>query len=120
MDCQDDLAGRLVDIGNDVGDQGVRKPLTRTHGHAWRVPCDLEIVRQTGEVWRHDDRFRRPHRLQRAENHSSNRGVDPQAAECEAPGQSQHLVRTLTPIDGLSRWTTRVTYHQVPPAAATG
>jgi hypothetical protein len=33
---------------------------------------------------------------------SSDRGVNPQAAEREAPGQPQHLVRTLTPIDGLS------------------
>src|SRR6202011_1752168 len=63
MDCQDDLARRLVDIGDDVGDQGAHKPLARTHGHAWRVPCDVEIVRQTGEVWGHDGGFRRPPRL---------------------------------------------------------
>jgi hypothetical protein len=36
----------------------------RAHGHAWRVPYGIEIVRQAGEVWRHDGRFRRPHRLQ--------------------------------------------------------
>ena len=64
MDCQDDLARRLVDIGDDVGDQGAQKPLARTHGHAWRVPCGIEIVRQASEVWRHDGRFRCPHRLQ--------------------------------------------------------
>jgi len=64
MDCQDDLARRVIDIGNDVGDQGAQKPLARTHGHTWRIPSSIEIVRQAGEVWRHDGRFRRPHRLQ--------------------------------------------------------
>ena len=38
MDRQDDLARRLVDIGNDVGDQRAEQPLARAHGHAWRVP----------------------------------------------------------------------------------
>src|SRR5215831_10057913 len=56
MDCQDDLARRLVDIGDDVDDQGAQKPLARAHGHAWRVPCGVEIVRQTGEVWQRDGR----------------------------------------------------------------
>src|SRR4051794_2396852 len=46
IDCQDDLAGRLVDIGDDVGDQGAQKPLARAHGHAWRFPRSIEIVRQ--------------------------------------------------------------------------
>ena len=60
------------------------------------------------------------HRLDGAEKLSGDRGVDPQTAEREAPGQSEHLVRTLTPIDRLSRRTARVTHHQVPPTAATG
>src|ERR1700741_3582672 len=64
MDCQDDLARRLVDVSNDVGDQGSQKPLARARGYAWRVPCGIEIVRQVGEVWRHAGRFRCPHRLQ--------------------------------------------------------
>ena len=64
MDCQDDLARRVIDIGNDVGDQGAQKPLARAHGHAWCIPSSIEIVRQAGEVWGHDGRFRRPHRLQ--------------------------------------------------------
>ena len=38
------------------------------------------------------------HRLHGAEKFSSDRGVNPQAAEREASGQPQHLVRTLTPI----------------------
>ena len=29
MDRQDDLARRVIDIGNDVGDQGAQKPLDR-------------------------------------------------------------------------------------------
>src|SRR5262249_47240400 len=58
--------------------------------------------------------------LNGAEKLPGDRGVDPYAAECEAPGQSERLVRTLTPIDGLSRRTARVTHHQVPPTATTG
>ena len=60
----DTFSSRFVDIGNDVGDQGAQKPLARAYGHAWRVPCGIEIVRQTSEVWRHDGWFRCPHRLQ--------------------------------------------------------
>ena len=196
MDRQDDLARRLVDIGDDVGDQGAQKPLARAHGHAWRIPCGIEIVGQPGEVGRRGGRVRRPHRLQPrlarldspkrrlpallelrgdqaivgiagsvaplrkrgfissllqlqfhdallfalsfhvpplglhcrldrhrlhgAEKLSSDRGVDAEAAEREAPGQPEHQVRTIAAIDGLSRRTARVDYHQAPPAAATG
>ena len=56
MDRQDDLACRLIDIGNDVGDKGAQEPLARAHGHARGVPCGIQIVRQVGEVRRHDDR----------------------------------------------------------------
>ena len=52
MDRQDDLARRLVDVGNDVGDEGAKQPLWRAHRHAWRVPCGLEIVGQSGKVGR--------------------------------------------------------------------
>jgi hypothetical protein len=64
MDCQHDLARCVVDISDDVGDQGAQKPLARAHGHAWRVPCGVEVARQASEVWRHDGRFSRPHCLQ--------------------------------------------------------
>ena len=64
MDRQDDLAWRLIDVGNDVGDKGAQEPLSRAHGHAWGIPCGIEIVRQVGEVRRHDGRVGRPHRLQ--------------------------------------------------------
>ena len=50
MDRQDDLARRVIDIGNDIGDKGAQQPLTRAHGHARRVPCGIEIVGQAGEV----------------------------------------------------------------------
>ena len=53
MDRQDNLARRLVDIGNDVGDQGTQQPLARAHGDTWRVPCGLKIVGQAGEVGRY-------------------------------------------------------------------
>jgi len=64
MDRQDDLARRLVDVGNDVGDKGAQEPLTRAHGHARRVPCGVEIVGKAGEVGRRGGRIRRPHFLQ--------------------------------------------------------
>ena len=54
MDRQDDLARRLIDIGDDVGDQGAQQPLARAHGHARRVPGGIEIVGQPGEVGRRD------------------------------------------------------------------
>jgi hypothetical protein len=50
MDRQDDFARRLVDVGDDVGDEGTQQPLAGAHRYAWRVPCGLEIVRQSGKV----------------------------------------------------------------------
>ena len=64
MDRQDDLARRLVNVGNDVGDQGAQEPLTRAHGHPRRVPRGVEIVGQPGEVGRRGSRIGRPHFLQ--------------------------------------------------------
>ena len=50
MDRQDDLARCLVDVGDDVGDQGTQEPLARTHGHAWSIPGGIEIVGEAGEI----------------------------------------------------------------------
>src|SRR4051812_9677630 len=64
MDRQDDLARRLVDIGDDVGHQSAEEPLTSAHSDAWRVPGGLEVVSQPGEV-RHDSgRVRYSHGFQ--------------------------------------------------------
>ena len=63
-DRQHDLARRVIDICNDIGDQGTQQPLACAHGHPWRVPGSIEIVRQAGEVGRDDDGIRRPRRLQ--------------------------------------------------------
>ena len=41
---------------------------------------------------------------------SGDRGIDAEAAEREAPKQSEHLVRTLTPIDGLTRRGPRIAH----------
>jgi hypothetical protein len=60
------------------------------------------------------------HLLDGTEELAGDRGVDPEAAKCEAPRQSQHLVWTLAAIDGLSQPPAGVTYRQVPPAAAAG
>ena len=64
MDRQHDLARRVIDVGDDIGDEGTQQPLARAHGHARRVPGRIEIVGQAGEVGRHDDGIRRPRRLQ--------------------------------------------------------
>ena len=60
------------------------------------------------------------HRLDRAEQLSGDRGVDTETAEREAPGQPKRQVRPITAVDGLTRRTARVAYHQAASAAATG
>ena len=52
VDRQDDLARRLVDVGDDVGDQRPQQPLARARRDARRGPCGGEIVGETGEVRR--------------------------------------------------------------------
>ena len=64
MDRQDDLAHRLVDVGDDVGDERSEESLARAHGHTWCVPGGIEILGQPGKVWRSGRWIRRPHRLQ--------------------------------------------------------
>jgi len=64
MDRQDDLARRLVDIGDDVGNEGPQEPLASTHADDWRVPGGFEIVGESSEI-RHDSgRVRYSHRIQ--------------------------------------------------------
>jgi len=60
MDRQDDLAHCIVDVGDDVGDKGAEQALACAHGHAGRIPCRVEIVRQPREVGRSGGRVRRP------------------------------------------------------------
>ena len=55
MDRQDDLARRLVDIGDDVGNEGPQEPLASAHADDWRVPGGFEIVGESSEI-RHDRR----------------------------------------------------------------
>ena len=64
VDRQDDLTCSLVDIGNNVGDQSAQEPLARAHCHTQRVPCGVEILRQTSEVRQRNGRVWRAHRLQ--------------------------------------------------------
>ena len=64
MDRQDDLARRLVDIGDDVGNEGAQESLASAHADVWRVPGSFEIVGQSGEI-RHDSGWvRSSHRFQ--------------------------------------------------------
>jgi Transposase IS66 family len=50
MDRQDDLALRLVDVGDDVGDKGAEQALAGTHGHVRCVPGGIEVVCEPREV----------------------------------------------------------------------
>src|SRR5689334_14559258 len=73
MDRQDDLARRLVHVGDDVGDQRAQQPLPGAHRDARRVPCGSEIIGQPREVRRGDGEPRGPH------------GVEPGLARLDAP-----------------------------------
>ncbi len=64
MDRQNDLARLLVDVSDDVDDEGPEEALASTHGHAWCVPCGVEIIGEPGEVRFSGGWVRRPHRLQ--------------------------------------------------------
>src|SRR3954469_14760809 len=59
MDRKDDLARVLVDVGDDVRDEGAQKLLAGAHRHAGRVPGRFEIVGQAREIRRLDGRCRR-------------------------------------------------------------
>jgi hypothetical protein len=64
MDRQDDLARRLVDIGDDVCNEGPQEPLASAHADDWRVPGGFQIVGESSEI-RHDSgRVRYSHRFQ--------------------------------------------------------
>src|SRR5829696_9465745 len=54
MDREDDLARALVDVGDDVRDEGAQQLLAGAHRHAGRGPCRFEIVGQAREI-RHLD-----------------------------------------------------------------
>ena len=45
MDDQHDLTGRLVDVGDDLGDQRPYQSLARSHRRLRRLPCRREIIR---------------------------------------------------------------------------
>ena len=50
MDRQDDLAGLVVDIGEDIGDQGAHDALAGTHGYARRVPRGLQVRSEACQI----------------------------------------------------------------------
>jgi hypothetical protein len=60
VDHQDDLACCIVDIGDNVFDQGGHEPVARAHARARRVPGRGEIRGKAGEVRRGGGRLRRP------------------------------------------------------------
>ena len=75
MDRQDDMLGLVVDVGDDVGNQGAHDTLTGTHGYARRVPSRLQICGKPGQIrrvrlmvgkaHRVESRFARLHALER-------------------------------------------------------
>ena len=73
MDRQNDFARRLVDIGDDVGDQGPEQPLASPRGHSRCVPGGLKIVGKTGEIRHGGGRGGHRH------------GADPRLAGLDAP-----------------------------------
>src|SRR4051794_21194244 len=50
MDREDDLARVLVDVGDDVRDEGAQKLLAGAHRYAGRVPGRFEVVGQAREI----------------------------------------------------------------------
>ena len=61
MDDEHNLAGHLVDIGDDLCDQYTYESLTRSHCRLWRLPCRREIISQSSEVWPCLSAFRHSH-----------------------------------------------------------
>ena len=64
VDGEDHVSHGLVDIGDDVGDEGAQQPLAGAHRGAGRVPSGLEVLGKADEVRCADRRVRRPHRIQ--------------------------------------------------------
>jgi hypothetical protein len=50
VDDEHDLSGRLVDVGDNLGDQRMHKALTRSHCRPRRLPCCREVISQPREV----------------------------------------------------------------------
>jgi hypothetical protein len=49
VDREDDVADRIIDIDDDVGDQGPQQLLTGTHRHIGSVPGCRQVVRHVGK-----------------------------------------------------------------------
>src|SRR5215470_13912131 len=50
VDDKHDLSRRLVDVGNDLGDQRPHQSLARSHCCPWRLPCRREVISQSREI----------------------------------------------------------------------
>jgi len=50
VDCQDHFTRRVVDIGDNVDDEGAQKLLTRPHRDVGRVPCGVEVLGKAGKI----------------------------------------------------------------------
>src|SRR6266550_2976736 len=50
VDDEHDIAGLLIDIGDDLRDQSPHQSLARSHRRSWRLPCRREIIGQSREV----------------------------------------------------------------------
>lgn len=54
VDCQDDLAWRVVDVGDDIGDKGAQELLSSACSDAWSVPGGIEIRSKPDKIRRDD------------------------------------------------------------------
>ena len=77
MNRQDDFAGLVVNIGDDVGDQRAHESLAGAHAHAGRVPGGFQVIGEAGQVRANGLRVWRVHRFQPrlARLHALQRGL---------------------------------------------
>jgi hypothetical protein len=49
VDRKDDVAHRIIDINDDVGNQCPQQLLTGTHSHIWSIPGCRQVFRHVGK-----------------------------------------------------------------------
>ena len=50
MNCQDDFAGRVIDVGDDIGDKGTQELLAGARRDTWSIPGGIEILSKPDEI----------------------------------------------------------------------
>ena len=52
VDGQDDFARGVIDVSDDVHDEGAQQSLPCAHADTWRIPGGIQISRKPGKVGR--------------------------------------------------------------------